>query len=699
MRRDTAAKPRTLRIGADIGGTFTDIVVIVGGEDVYTAKVLSTPDDYGRAILQGVGAIVDRLGTAGDAVEEVVHATTIVTNAVLEKRGVETGLLTTEGFRDVLELRRIRAPRMYDLHWDKPAPLVSRRHRLGIVERVAPGGEVILDLDEAIARERVRDLLASGVRSIAICLLHSYEYPHHERRLAAIVEEEHPGFPVTLSSDLVPDIGEYERTSTTVVNAYTQPTVARYLSRLSADLKAIGIEAPVQLLQSNGDRMGIEAAITRPVNLIQSGSAAGVIAARAIAQASQLPDVLVFDMGGTSTKATLIENGDVLTTTQYEVGADISIGSRLASGAGYTLLVPAIDVAEVGAGGGSIAWFDEGGGLRVGPRSAGAMPGPVSYGLGGTEPTVTDANLILGYLPEELAGGNLRIDRRAAEAAMAERIAGRLGTSVLDAAFGVRQVVNATMVRAARAVSTERGRSVSEFSLIGFGGSGPLHAVDIARALRIPRVVIPPAAGLLSALGLLLSQAGRQVVQAIMAPVDGLDPAWLGARVAALKAKAVDELAADGHASGDVVHQLSAVMRYEGQRSDLEIPIDSEVSAATLAGLKASFHREHERTYGYRSEAESVVMVKLVLRAQVPRETDLDVFSGVGASRPESVRNVYFGSELGLVTTRVLGRLALTEEVVPGPMIVEDDDCTVVVPPNSKVWRDLRHGSIVIEVL
>ena len=454
-----------------------------------------------------VDAVCELAGADGAAVESVSHGTTVATNAVLERRGARTALVTTEGFRDVLELRRMRMPHLYDYFWTKPPSLVARRLRFEIAERVTAGGEVLKPLEEADARALAARLREAGPEAIAVCLLHAHVHPAHERRLGEILREELPGIPVSLSSEILREQQEYERTATTVVNAYVRPLMGRYVGDIRRGLDAAGIDAPLTIMQSSGGLMTAEDAASRPVYALESGPAAGVVAGLALARALGHENVITFDMGGTTAKASLIEGGRVSRSLEYEVGASLSAGSRLLRGSGELIRIPTIDIAEVGAGGGSIASLDPAGGLHVGPRSAGAAPGPACYGRGGTEPTVTDANVVLGYIPTgPLAGGDLSVSSELAEQAVA-KLGGQLGLSAVEAARGIHDLANGTMMRALRAVSTEKGRDPSDFVLIAYGGSGPVHAAALAAELGVATAVVPPLAGLFSAAGLLYARA------------------------------------------------------------------------------------------------------------------------------------------------------------------------------------------------
>jgi N-methylhydantoinase A len=698
----SGSPPDTLRVGVDIGGTFTDLVFLRPDGRLDKRKVPSTPADYAEAIVRAVGDYLAEAGLAGAAVGEVVHATTVATNAILERRGARTALLTTDGFRDVLELRRIRIPLLYDLGWEKPAPLVERAWRFPVRERLDARGGVVTPLEPASV-EAACDALAAAadVEAVAICFLHAYRNAAHEQEAAAIVARRLPGIHLSLSSEVLPEIQEFERTSTTVVNAYVAPLIGRYLTALRADLGRASVRAPILVMQSNGGLVTAGTAARRPVAIIESGPAAGVVAGARLARAAGWPNVITLDMGGTTTKASLIERGEILRAFEYEVGAPVSVSSRLVRGGGYLLRIPVIDVSEVGAGGGSLAQVDPGGVLRVGPRSAGAVPGPVCYGLGNDWPTVTDANLVLGYLnPEGLVGGALRVDRERARAAIDKRVAEPLSLSTLAAAHGIHVVANSNMVRAIKSVSVERGRDPADFALMAFGGSGPVHAADLARALGIRRVLVPPAPGLFSAFGLLRAEVEHHAARTVLVPSEAADPAAIEAVLAGMRADLVGRAREEGFAEAAVSCAAFVDLRYAGQSSELTVPLPSlGVTASTLRAAEAAFEAEFERTYGHRGERRRFELVNCRVVATVARGGERPMRWPVEAvpGGPPAVREVYFGGPFGTVATPVLGRGCLGPAPRPGPAIVEEYDSTIVVPPDARVSRD-DHGNVLIEL-
>jgi N-methylhydantoinase A len=513
-RRRMIESAHDYRIGVDIGGTFTDLVLLARDGSVSTRKLPTSPESHGRVVVDGVASLLDELRLQPDRLSEIVHGTIVATNAILEAKGARTGLLTTRGFRDVLEIRRIRSPELYNLQYVKPPPLVPRRHRLEVDERIDHLGHVVRELDVAQAEQALRQLAEAGIESLAICFLNAYANADHEQRVGELARRVCTAWDISLSSDVLPEIREYERTSTTVINAYLKPVVRRYLQGVRDELDGVRMQAPLLIMQSNGGIMSVPAAQQRPVHIIESGPAAGVIASAFLSGRLGVPNVLTFDMGGTTAKASIIENGQLSQTPEYEVGGGISLTSRLIKGGGYALRVPVIDIAEVGAGGGSIVWLDPGGALQVGPHSAGAVPGPVCYAAGGTEPTVTDANVALGYLnPEHLVGGDLPLDADAACRALHEGVAQPLGLGLDEVAYGIHLVANSNMMRAVRAVSSQRGRDPRGYALFAFGGNGPVHAVELAGSLGITRVLVPVAPGLFSAFGLLFADVEHHYVR------------------------------------------------------------------------------------------------------------------------------------------------------------------------------------------
>jgi N-methylhydantoinase A len=678
------------RLGIDIGGTFTDLVLIRPDGSALARKVSSTPDNYATAIVSGSRELLGDAGVDPADVDEIIHATTVAANAILEGKGAKTALLTTRGFRDVLEMRRLRIPELYNLAYDKPPPLVARRHRFEVDERVGPRGEVWAELDESILTSVVERLLADGIEAVAISFLHSYANPSHERRVAAVLRDRlDDDVYVTCSADILPEIREYERASTTVVNAYVGPVVRRYLGSLDDDLRAMGIDAPLRVMQSGGGISTADAAGQRPAHVIESGPAAGVMACARVAQQAGLGNVISLDMGGTTAKAALVEDGRAVKTSEYEVGAGINVSSRLIKGGGYAIKLPFIDVSEIGAGGGSIVAVDDFGRLTVGPRSAGADPGPVCYEGGGSEPTFADAMMTLGYLnPEFLAGGALRVSRERAERALEATVASRLSMPLLEAADGVFAVAVATMTRAVKAVTTYRGRDPRDFALFAFGGNGPVAAAAIASALDISSVIVPQSPGVFSALGLLLSDAEYDFAKTVTMHGDRLVESELAAAYVALEDEARDAMAADGLGAGPVSLTRYADMRYVGQAYELTIPAGETADVETMI---ERFADEHRRTYGHASDDPvQVVSVRVVARngdVQGALAGLRAVGAAVMANGAGGERDAFFNGH-GVLRTPVIDRDALAGRTWTGPLIVEEYDATCVVPPGWSATLD-----------
>jgi N-methylhydantoinase A len=684
----------TLRVGIDIGGTFTDLVAIAADGRVLTRKAASTPHDYGQGIVAGLTAL---LAEAAVPVADVLHATTIGSNTILEGRGARTALITTRGFRDALEIRDLRMPRLYDMHWTKPPALVERRLRLEVTEKTRPDGTIATPLDPDSIEAAIAALRTERVESLAICLLHSYANTLHEQQVAASVRAAMPDLPVSVSHEILPEIGEYPRTSTTVVNAYVQPVIRAYLTALSARLEALGVTAPLRLMQSNGGLAAASFAAEQPARIIESGPSAGVVGGAVLAARLKESHVITFDMGGTTAKAGLVENGEVLRSEAMEVGAGVMAGARLLVGAGYMLKLPAIDLAEVGAGGGSICRLDAAGAPKVGPKSAGADPGPVCYGRGGTQPTITDCNLVLGYLdPAGLAGGAMRLDAEAARHAVASQLAEPLGVPVEQAAHGMLRLAAATMMRAIRAVSVERGRDPRDFSLLAFGGNGPLFAAAIAADIGIGRVIVPPMPGLFSAFGLLLADTEHHAGRSLRMRLDEADAALLDRVLMDLSAQGMERLAQDGFPPARRTLRRSAMARYVGQSSDIAVALPDGDAAAVLVGLPELFAAEHDRTYGFRAPpGEPIEMTAVsVIAIGIPERPRLPAAIPPVGGPADAPRRAWF-PESGWTEVPVLRRADLSDAPCHGPLIVQEYDAACLVPNGWQATRD-DFGNIVM---
>ena len=679
------------RAGIDIGGTFTDLVLMGSDGSVHAEKLLTTPDDFGQGIANGLTKALTHLGANPEDVEVIAHGTTIATNAILEAKGAATGLITTEGFRDVLELRRLRIPEMYSLNWTKPAPLVPRRLRLEVREKIGPRGEVRKALDEDTVVAACHRLAGEKVAAIAIAYLHAYANPIHEHRTAEIVRSIlGPDVFITCSSDILPEIREYERTSTTVINAYLGPILCEYFASLKRNLKKLGVDAPIQIMKSDGGVMSISAASQKPAYIVESGPAAGVIAATHL---ETTDNIITLDMGGTTAKASMIEHGQIARTGDYEVGAGINLSSKLVMGGGYALKLPVIDISEIGAGGGSIVSVDRGGLIKVGPESAGALPGPVCYSRGGQDPTFTDAILTLGFLnPSHLVGGDLQLDMTRAQDVLETRICRSIERDLLDTAWGIFQVSCGTMVRAVKAVSTYRGRDPRDFTLLAFGGNGPVVAAEIANLLDMTQIVIPPAPGVFSALGLLLSDVEHEISRAWLRRFTDVRPADMEKAFLSLEKDLQLLMNGEGYQPTEYTITRYADLRYSGQAHELTIVYNEKDNSPNFAALSGAFGAEHERTYGHQAGAETVECVTLRLIARVFKDKPQRKSStSGGGTRDIQPRKVFFGPAHGEIDTPVIERSDVTA-VVPGPVIIEEYDSTCIVPPHWTATLDLQNN-------
>jgi N-methylhydantoinase A len=689
------------RLAIDIGGTFTDATLIdetTGAVSI--AKVLSTPDDPSLGFMAAAERILAESGAASSDVRFVVHATTVATNAIIEGTIARGGFVTTEGFRDLLEIARQTRPTLYDTRFEKPPPLVPRDRAFGVRERLGPGGEVLTPLDESSVRDVAAALRGADVESVAVCLLHAYVDPVHEQRVGEILAEELPGVPISLSSDVAPEFREYLRASTTVINAAIRPVVARYLENIERRLADAGVAAQLLVMQSSGGVFGSAAAARKPVFMVESGPAAGVIASANLGEALGHENVISFDMGGTTAKVGLIQDGSPSVTKDYSVGANASAGMGGLSLSGYPVRTPVIDLVEIGAGGGSIAWIDSGGMLRVGPRSAGADPGPVCYRSGGTEPTVTDANVVLGRLnPAYFLGGEIALDVDGARRAIEERCAGPLGLDVVEAANGIVEIANAAMVNALHLISVQRGYDPRDFVLVGFGGAGPVHANALQRDCGMPTLVIPRAPGIFSATGLLGTDLKRDSSITLLRPVDELDVDEVERAFAALEQQGAGELAREGLARERIEFVRQVDMRYVGQSIELTIPLAEESFDTEQAdALRARYHAEHDRVYGFSAPAEpaEVVSVRLTSVGRIEKPPNASLEQADGPPQPKEHRRVFFAEAAGYVDCPIHDRYALgAGSAFAGPAVVEELDSTVVVHPGYGVVVD-GMGNLVI---
>jgi N-methylhydantoinase A len=682
---------RHARIGVDIGGTFTDLVLLDDEGRVHFRKLSSTPERPEEAVLKGIGDILDESRLNAADVIEVLHGTTVGSNTLLQKTGAKCGLITTKGFRDILEIGRIRTPSMFDLAWDKPEPLIRRSYRREVSERVSATGEVLQALDVEEVLEVGAFFAAEGVESIAICFLNSYANAINEHQATEALRSAFPDIWLTPSVSVLPEIREYERTSTTAVNAYVLPVMRSYLNRLELGLRELGIAAALLVSNSNGGLAAAAVAQAKPVFFISSGRSAGVVGAQRLGQAIGEPNLVVFDMGGTTASASLIKDKRVSRTNEYEFRAGISSPSRFIKAGGYLMRVPAVDVAEVGNGAGSIAWIDAGGLLHVGPLSAGAVPGPACYGTGGRHATVTDANVALGILPSTLAGGSLRLDVGLARTAIARDLAQPLGLSIEEAAYGVREVANANMARAIRAVTIERGLDPRDFTLLAFGGSGPVHACDLARGLGIGRVIFPRAAGVFTAMGMLAGNVERHFLRALPILLHELQPEAMNQVIHELRREAYVAMADEGYDEGHVELQFELDMRFRGQDSELAIALPENLAPEHSRLLREDFLAAYRAAYGYASE-DDVEVVNIRLRAVGLYKNSLDFAALTSASidhhgSQPGQRRVYIDRIRGWQDVRFINRSQFFGQE-KGPVVLESPDSTIFIPPNASAMLD-----------
>jgi N-methylhydantoinase A len=683
-----------LRVGIDVGGTFTDVIAVdpaSGG--MATTKTLTTPDDPSRAMLDGLRHVLAELGRSADGIEALVHGTTLVTNAVIARAGAPSALVTTSGFRDILEMGPEIRYDTYDLFLDKPEPLIPRNLRLEVDGRLMADGTERAAIDLTQVRRIGEELSAAGVRSVAVSLLHSYANPAHERAVAECLSDAHPDLDITLSSSIAPVMGEYERTSTAVANAYVQPLVKEYLGRLGTLLRREGMTATPRIMLSNGGNAALEVARDMPIQMIESGPAAGAIAAGYLARQAGADRVVSFDMGGTTAKICLIDDGEPTETNRFEAARL----DRFKRGSGYPLRVPVIEMIEIGAGGGSIAQVDHLGLLKVGPRSAGAVPGAACYGLGGERPTVTDADVALGYIdPGALLGGALPLDAALAERAIAEHVAGPLGVDVQDAAIGIYTVVTNSMAVALRTHAAERGRNFRAYDLMAFGGAGPVHAYGLARSLGIGRLVCPRVSSVLSSFGMVVAPVMIEAVRGHLEDVEEVDRDSVESLFAAMRGEVGEHLVRSSVSPDEVDEVRIAELRYVGQGYELNVrlppgplPTGQELAELFHAAYRGRFNVELP------GAAVEVVNWRLQLRGPAPTLRDASAPTG-GRAEPLGRRSAYLPDEGAFVDCEVYARETLPVGcVLDGPAILQEPESTILVGTDATATID-DAGSVIL---
>jgi N-methylhydantoinase A len=693
---------RTIRIGVDVGGTFTDFVLHDPRRDlVHTGKLLTTPDDPSEAIVTGIVRVLKEKDLQASELHSIVHGTTLITNTVIERTGATVGLITTEGFRDVIEVGRETRYDLYDLFLEAPPTLVPRHRRREVSERMDFEGQVLLGLDEkavaTIAREMVE---RDGVEAIAVSFLHAYRNPAHERRAAEIIRKLYPDLPLTLSCEVAPEIREYERTSTACANAYVQPLMRRYLNRLETRLTEIGFAGRLYVMLSGGGIAAVQEAKDFPIRMIESGPAAGAMAASFLARLAGLDRVVSFDMGGTTAKMCLVENGAPDHKFDFEAGRV----RRFVKGSGLPLKVSVVDMIEIGAGGGSIARVESSSGLmKVGPRSAGAKPGPVCYGLGGTEPTVTDADLVLGRLnPDYFLGGEMQLDLAGVRGAFKDGVARELKIPEMDSALGVQRIVDETMAAATRMHLAEKGRDPRRYTLIAFGGAGPAHAYNLARLLKMKRIVVPLGAGVASALGFLVAPPATDMVRSYVARLERLDWDHVNALFAAMTEEGSRLLGEAGADPSKITLKPTADMRHVGQGFEIPVPLPSTtLGPDDLAAMRAAFFASYRERFGRVVEDSPIEVMSWRLACLAPgqdiRIKPVAAKNAATSDAHRGTREVLFEG-LGSVSCAVYDRYALAPGATfEGPALVEERESTCCIGPDARVSVD-QFLNLVIEL-
>lgn len=703
MSEEVVAPKGWFRLGCDIGGTFTDFILYDEQRQTVTMhKVLTTPRDPSDAFMEGIADLANGNPNLLGDVRHVIHGTTLVINALIERKGANTALVTTEGFRDILEMRRHRRNDVYDIRGNPPRPLIARDSRFEVLERTYSDGRILAPLDEAGLRQLAAELRRRKIESVAVSFLHSFVNPTNEERALAILQEELPGVTLSVSHKVLPEIKEFERTATTAINAYTQPLAKHYLDRVGDRLEAAGSKGPLFLMHSGGGVVPCTVAAQFPVRMIESGPVAGVLAAARVGQQVGHASVLAYDMGGTTAKACLVKDGHVPITSDFEVDRAM----RFRRGSGTPVGVPAVDLVEIGAGGGSIAAMNDRGLLSVGPESAGAEPGPICYGRGGTRPTVTDADLILGYLnPDFFLGGKMPLERAAAEAGVNNVVARALGLSITRGAWGIHDLVNETMAAAARMHLAERGCDPRSVAMVAFGGAGPLHAYGVARKLGIPRVIVPYGAGVVSALGMLIAPVSYNLSRSYPRRLVDIAPDDIDKQWKALEADAVEVL--EQAESGAHIHLDYAIdVRYAGQGSalTLRLPVsDGSRPKIDVGAITDAFLAAYKERYGHAYADTALAVARLRLTARIGAE-----WMQIAASVPSSAR----GPEAALKGARkayspvsgdwenfsVYDRYRLPAgAVIVGPAIIEEAECTTLVGPQVTA-RVHQEGHLILDM-
>jgi N-methylhydantoinase A/oxoprolinase/acetone carboxylase beta subunit len=694
-------KEKHYRLGCDIGGTFTDFVLLNDQTgEIKTGKCLTTPADPSDAVEEGIRALEKSAPDFVAQLDELIHGTTLVINSIIERKGARTGLITTKGFRDILEIGREMRYAPYDVFAEFPQPLVPRRYRLEVDERVRSDGSVIKSLDREEARQTVRALLKMGVESIAVCLINSFENPVHELMIEEIIASEAPGISVSISYHVLPQIKEYERTSTTVTNAYVKPLTGRYLSKLDSRLKSIGFQGKLFIMLSSGGVTSVDTAAEFPVRIIESGPTAAVIAGQYYGKHFNISEMFCFDMGGTTAKSCLIQKGVAGVVPTFEVGRV----QRFMKGSGITIQVPVVDLMEIGAGGGSIAKVSKLGTLQVGPESSGAMPGPICYGRGGTNPCVTDADLLLGYLDEEyFLGGGMKLDKEAARRGVDEKIAKPLGVSLIQAIWGIHDLINETMTGAAKTHIAEKGGNPRIVTISAFGGAGPVHAYGLAKKLGAPRMLIPPNAGVGSAMGFFTAPRAFDLLRSHKVSLSGAAFPAIEEIFRGLEAEAVKILKKEA-ADDAIRHERSLDMRFVGQGAEINVPLPAGNFTKLQKGdVRRSFDDVYEKLYGRTYPESEVEFINFKVRASLPERLlqlpKLEARQGQSLDRAiKGTRQAYSPLAKDFVPYTVYDRYKLFPGAqFQGPAIIEEKESTLIVGEDARVSTD-EYGFLWIDL-
>ena len=680
------------RLGCDIGGTFTDVILLDTRTHALTAgKVLTTPEDPSVGAIRGIREVLREQGVdPGTELADIIHGTTLVINAIINRSGAKTALLVTEGFRDFLEIGRGGRWDNYDMYIQMPRHLVPRRFRRGIRERINRDGKVYVEFDEKQAEAQVRELMAEGIEAFAVCFLHSFRNPAHEKKMKDLILRLDPEAQVTLSSELIPEIREFERASTTVANAYTLPNMRRYITRFQKDLEGIGFGGQFFMMLSHGGITTPETASEFPIRVLESGPAAGAIYSSFLGRLMKIEKLLSFDMGGTTAKSCLIEGGKPVVTKEFEIARI----ARIRKGSGLPINLPVIEMVEIGAGGGSIAQVDDMGLVTVGPRSAEAKPGPACYGQGGREPTVTDADLVLGYLNEQFfLGGKMPLDRARAEEALRERVARPAGLTLEEAAWGVHKIVNENMARSARVQAVEKGLDISAYTMVAFGGAGPVHAYGVSRILGLPRFIVPACAGVASAVGFLVAPLSFDFIRTYMMHLDKIDWQALSRLYGEMEAEGREYLHRAGVPDPQIAVVRSADMRYVLQGREIDVPVPAgRLGPENLPAIQEAFNEEHSRKYGWMYPELEVMGLnwKIVVSGPDPQFRLREVEAGSRDLQRalKGRRKVYF-PETGFAPCEVYDRTLLPPNaLMAGPLVVEEAESTTVVGPGGRCETD-----------